>query len=187
MTAYHEYFLGSSPSVAQLELLEISHPRFTQTFRVVRNTEQDELAALDAQGNNKRGVIVMHEGAVGPFEYESMPMAITKIGTGNDVDQILKVDIGDLGSLIPQEIDAVMTANAMLTKPLVKYRVYRSDDTSEVGLIFGPTVHEITTLTYSKTGCAFEAVSPRLSITRTGRKYTVKEFPMMRAFFRGIQ
>jgi hypothetical protein len=181
MTAYHDYFLGSAPAVAQLELLEISHPKFSQTFRIVRNTEQDELAALDIYGNNKRGIIVMHEGAVGPFEYEYLPIAITKIGTGNDLDQILKVDIGDLGSLIPQEIDLVMTANAMQIKPLVKYRVYRSDD---VSLIFGPTTHEITTITHSKTGCSFEAVATRLSVTRTGRKYTIKEFPMMRAFFK---
>jgi hypothetical protein len=184
MTAYHEYFFGSAPAVAQLELMEITHPRFSQVFRIVRNTDQDELTELDAAGNNKRGVIVLHEGGDGPYEYEYLPVAITKIGTGNDLDQILKVDIGDLGSVIPAQIDLARAGNDMRIKPEVRYRVYRSDDTTETGLIFGPTIHEITTITRSKSGCSFEAVSPRLGITRTGKRYTTVRFPMMKAFFR---
>lgn len=184
MSAYHDYFLGSAPSVAQLELLEITHPRFSQTFHIVRNYELDELSTFDAQGNKKVGAIVMHEGAVGPFEYEYLPVSIQKMGSGNDLDQILRVGIGDLGSVIPQEIDLVRSGNAMRTKPLVTYRVYRSDDLTATGLIFGPTIHEITTVSRSKEGCSFEAVAPRLGITRTGRLYAIPKFPMMRAFFK---
>lgn len=168
MSTYTAYYLNTPPTVVELELLEISHPRFSKTYRIVANSTED--------------VIVFHEGGAGPFTYSYFPLEIRRLGTQNDLDQTLRVSLGDLGLVLPLEIDAVLQANAMLTKPLLKYRTY--DHRTLTVPLFGPSVHEITSVNFNKTGASFEAASPKLNITRTGKLYEPIKFPMLIAFFK---
>lgn len=169
MSTYSAYYLASPPTAVELELLEISHHRFSKTYRIVSNSTED--------------VIVTHEGGAGPFTYSgSIPLQIRRLGTQNDLDQALRIDLGDLGSVLPLEIDAVLTANEMLTKPVLKYRTY--DHRNLTVPLSGPSIHEITSVNFNKTGASFEAASPKLNVTRTGKLYEVPKFPMMVAFFK---
>src|SRR5688572_10254977 len=77
MSLYSDYYFNSNPSVAELDMLEIEHFRFSPTiFRLTRNGNIQDITGTDAFGNPRRGCIVTHEGPAGPFEYEYVPMQI---------------------------------------------------------------------------------------------------------------
>jgi hypothetical protein len=161
-----EFFLSSPPSVAQLDCLEISHPDFSQTYRIVRNDEQ--------------GVSVTHEGPDGPYDYDYYPARVLPIAASDDLVQALSVTLGDLGDVIAAEIANVWEANGMNTRPSLTWRAYRSDDLSEP--MAGPIVLEIVNVNTTKEGCSFEARAPELNASRTGALYSLEQFPMLRAF-----
>ncbi len=163
--SYAEYFLNSESSVIQLELLEISHPSFTQTFYLARNAVN--------------GVTVTLETAASQF-FRYCPMKISPLGQSDNLDQAIKVQLGDLGEELPPELDALAVANDYLTKPVVKYRAYRSDDLT-VPLV-GPWNLEISSFTFKDEGASFEAKAPSLNINRTGELYKIERFPMLRGF-----
>jgi hypothetical protein len=165
MSEYSEFFLNSGSNVAELELLEISHPSFSQTFYIVRNAVA--------------GVTVTLEDASSQ-EFVYYPLQIQAIGSGDDLDQVLRIQLGDLGDLLPRELDAVSAAGTFGTKPTLIYRTYRSDDLSAP--LYGPITLEISNLTFKREGAAFEAHAPRLNKTATGELYTTTRFPMLRGF-----
>jgi hypothetical protein len=163
MTAYSAFFLGSSPTIVQLELMELTHPKFSQTFRLVRNAVN--------------GVTVTHEGGAGPFAYTYLPMRIKPLGSQTDLDQELEITIGDLGDIIPAELDRVATGNAFFIKPSLVYRTYRSDDLTTP--LFGPFTFRVDGVTFTKQGAAFKARAAQFNQTRTGDTYRIERFPML--------
>ena len=167
MTAYSQFFLNSRSSVVQLDLIEISHPDFSQTYRIVRN--------------NTSGVTVTLEtGATAIFVY--YPMKISPQHARDDLDHGLSLTFGDLGEILPLEMDLVMkgTNGGLKTKPIIKYRVYRSDDLTAP--LYGPLKLEVEAFTFDKKGCTFEAKAPSVNLTRTGETYSLVRFPMLRGF-----
>jgi hypothetical protein len=92
----------------------------------------------------------------------------------------LKVQLGDLGEVLPTELRAIFEANGFAIRPTLKYRTYRSDDLSQP--LYGPLRFEINNLTFKKEGAAFEASAPRLNSAATGELYTTSRFPMLRGF-----
>lgn len=167
MSLLSQFFLGSAPSVRQFDCLEITHPNFTTTYRIVRNAT--------------RGVSVTHEGPAGPFAYTYYPCTIKPVGNTSDMGQSLAVTLGDLGTIIQKEIAVLTAANKMNIRPVVKFRTYRSDDLTQP--MFGPLVLEISTITCAEEGNTFEAHAPRINSTRTGNLYTRDQFPMLAGFF----
>ncbi len=164
-TDYNSYFLNSNSSVVRLETLEISHSDFTQTYYVVRNAVN--------------GVTVTLENSLqATFEY--YPLKIKPVGAADDLDQKLRIDLGDLGEILPAELDAVSSALGFTEKPIVKYREYRSDDLSAPML--GPWVLEVKEFSFNREGSSFEAQAPSLNINRTGELYQIARFPMLRGF-----
>lgn len=184
MSLYTQYYYTASQVVAEIDLIEIQHPRFNPTvFRLVRNYSDQQLSTTDLQGLPKRGVIVMHEGAAGPFEYEYMPLKIERMGSGNDLDQAMRITLGDLGDILPLQLSLVDAANSRNIKPILRYRAYRSDDLTQP-MTTTPAVMQIDKIAFNKTGCSFEAVAPYLNATRTGIIYDTKRFKTMKAFFK---
>lgn len=165
MTDYAEFFLSSPPSVVALDCLEIAHPDFSQTYRVVRNATE--------------GVTVTHEDAA-TEDYAYFPARIMPMAANDDLVQSLQVNLGDVGDIIATEIGNIWGANGLGTRPTLTWRVYRSDDLTAP--IHGPFELEIVNVTTSKEGCAFEARAPELNASRTGELYTVTRFPMLRGF-----
>lgn len=184
MSVYSQYYYNTPPSVGEVECIEIQHFRFNPTvFRLVSNYSLMELSTNDAFGNKKMGAIVTHEGGAGPFEYEFVRMSINRLGSGNDLDQALSITLGDVGTILPQQLERVMSFNAMQAKPIVRYRSYTSIDFS-TPLTTVPLVLEIKRVAFNKEGCSFEAIAPYLNATRTGIIYDKVRFPTMSAFFR---
>lgn len=163
MPDYVAYFLNSPAHVVGLELLEIEHPDFTQVYRKVRNASQGVTVTLETD-------------EVATFDY--YPMRIQPSTTSDDLDQAIKVDLGDLGEVLPLELDAVTSAGGMRVKPIVRFRVYRSDDLSAPML--GPMLLEVQTFSFNRKGSSFEAKAPSLNVNRTGELYLIDRFPMLR-------
>lgn len=165
MPDYAAFFLNSATSVVHLETLEISHPNFTKTHWIVRNSAEGLTATLET-------------GAQATFTY--LPVRIRPTGSGDDLDQILQVDLGDLGEVIPVELDAVAEAEGFSIKPTVLYRAYRSDDLTAP--MFGPLRLEVHNLSSNQGGSSFEARAPALNLNRTGELYRLERFPMLRGY-----
>lgn len=165
MTTYAEFFLKSKSSVVQLETLEISHPNFTKVYRIVRNAVQ--------------GVAVTLENAsLATFDY--YPLAIENAGVRDDLDQAITINLGDLGEVLPKELDEISSNNGFGTKPTVIYRTYRSDDLTRP--LFGPVLLEVTSFAFNREGSTFEAKAPSLNVNKTGERYKLDRFPMLRGF-----
>lgn len=164
MSTYSEFFLNTKSSIVQLELIEIYHPSFSQIFRLVRN------ATL--------GVTVKLEDSI-YYAFEYMPMRISLTNEKDDLDQIVKIQFGDLGEIIPNELDLVGIADSFDIKPTLTYRTYRSDDLDNI--LYGPIILEVKTFSFNGEGCLFEAKAPSLNINKTGEIYSLDRFPMLRA------
>jgi hypothetical protein len=162
---YAEYFLNSSSTIVQLELLEVSHPDFTQTYRVVRNA----LAGV---------TVTIETGASYFFTY--YPLRITAKTSRDTLDYVIGIELGDLGEIIPTEIDSVRLGDGFGTKPTVIYRTYRSDILTEP--LHGPIELEVTSFSFRREGATFEAKAPSLAVSKTGEIYDLYRFPMLRGF-----
>lgn len=163
--SYAEFFLNSKSSVVQLELMEIFHPNFTKVYRVVRNAVKGVSVTLET-------------GAVVAFDY--YPMRIENNGSKDDLDQSFTVTLGDLGEVLPKELDSVASAGGYGVKPVVTYRTYRSDDLTKP--LFGPVVLEVESFAFNREGSTFTAKAPSLNINKTGELYKLERFPMLRGF-----
>lgn len=165
MTTYAEFFLKSKSSVVQLETLEISHPNFTKVYRIVRNAVQGVTVTLE-------------NGSSATFDY--YPLAIENAGVRDDLDQAITINLGDLGEVLPKELDEISSNNGFGTKPIVVYRTYRSDDLSRP--LFGPVLLEVSSFAFKREGSTFEAKAPSLNVNKTGERYKLDRFPMLRGF-----
>ena len=163
MSIYSEFFLKSKSNVVELECLQISHPSFSKFYRIVRNATN--------------GVIVTHEDGI-PYQYEYYPLSITKLGSRGDLDQGLRISFGDLGEIIPLEIDSVSSENTFGIKPIVQYRSFRSDNLNSV--MFGPLNLEIKSFSFTREGSTFEASAPQLNVNKTGELYKIDRFYPLR-------
>jgi hypothetical protein len=162
VSEYTEFYLNSKSSVVQLECLEISHSSFTQTYRLVRNAVH--------------GVTVTHEDDT-EYAYTYMPMRLELSGPRDDLDHVLRIVMGDLGEIVPIELDRVRADDAMQEMPLVMFRTYASDNLSAP--LFGPLLLEVRHFTLDRNGCAFDAKAPSLNVSRTGETYSIARFPML--------
>lgn len=163
MSTYTEFFLNSAGRIIQYDCLEISHSAFTQTYYVVRN--------------HTEGLTVIHEDTTS-HNYQYYPLKILSLGARGDLDQGLQIVLGDLGEVLPQEIDAVSDGDGFGEKPVVKYRTYRSDNL--LVPLYGPLLLEVTTFSFTREDSSFEARAPQLNINKTGEIYEIDRFPMLR-------
>lgn len=164
-TDYVGFFLNSSSDIVELETIEMSHPSFTKIYRVVRNATKGITATIETS-------------EIVTFDY--YPLQITPANASNDLDQQITVNIGDVGQVLPTELDAVALADTFRIKPTVKYRLYRSDDLSAPML--GPFILQVENFSFKRQGCSFDAKAPSLNLSRTGEVFSLDRFPMLRGY-----
>lgn len=95
MSNYSSFFLNSSANIVQLELLEIQHPDFSKVYRIVRNA----IAGV---------TVTLEDTTSQTFDY--YPVRITPTGASSDLDQSLEIMFGDLGTILPLELDRIIRA-----------------------------------------------------------------------------
>jgi hypothetical protein len=159
--SYINFFLNSPAAVRELELLAISHPNFTQIYRVVRNKVGGVDATID----------------VGVRHFDYYPLAIQSKGTRADMDYSLQITLGDLGDIIETEMDAVAAADGWMTRPTVRYWTFRSDDLSVP--LFGPITLQVVDFPMTREGTSFVAAAPSLNVNRCGELYLPARFSML--------
>lgn len=162
---YLDYFLSSNVSVVEHETFELSHPDFSQTFYFTRN----DITGLTATLENSQEV---------RFEY--LPLEIRPDTTKADLDNGLTIEFGDLGEILPSQLDLITVANSFFTKPTLVYRIFRGDDLQNV--LYGPITLQVETIGFTKDGATIKANVPRLNLTRTGLIYRLTEFVTMRGY-----
>jgi hypothetical protein len=168
-----DYFFASSRDVAGLEMVEITHPDFTRPYRIVRNT----VDPLDPDG-----VTVALSPDQPEVRFEYWPARFSGRGARDDLDYQITIDLGDVGDVLPNEIDAVAAAGGFMTKPAVRYYVFRSDNLTSP--ILGPILLEAPSINSDGTVSSIDARAPTLNTTKTGERYTVERFPMLRGFLK---
>ena len=159
MADLKSFFLNAKATIIQYECFTLTHPSIT-TRNLVRNATR----GLTAEA----------------ISYTYVPMRITKSESYEHLDQSLKIELGDLGSIIPQSIDAIKTAGTFGTKPTLVYRVYRSDDLSSP--VVGPYTLQVHSFHFNDTGCVLEVAAPYLNYSKTGEIYSIDRFPGLAAF-----
>lgn len=158
MSDLTEYFLNRTADVGRYECLSISHPSFSKVYNIVRNAR----LGIEAEG----------------VEYEYYPLEITSLGARPNLDSGFKINMGDLGEVVPVELDLVADDDTFAVKPTVVWRMYRSDDLTQP--LQGPVTLEIKDFAFKREGCSFEAKAPSLNNNRTGELYSLARFPMLR-------
>jgi hypothetical protein len=166
MSEYAEFFLNRSGAVVQLECLEIYHPSFSRSYYIVRNATE--------------GVMVTHEdGSVHSYEY--VPVQIDRGNTSDDLDQTLSITLGDLGTILPTELDAVVSGDFADIKPTIKYRIYRHDHL--LAPIYTLKTLEVSNMSRNGAGVTtFVAKAQALNNTKTGDVYSFEMFPSLRGY-----
>lgn len=161
------YFLRGKRHVAYLDLIEISHSAFSQTYRKVRN--------------HRDGVTVTLEGG-GVASFDWYPLEITELSDEANLDTGIRIEFGDLGEVLPMELDRTYAADAMGEKPRITYRAYRSDDLTSP--LVGPYKLEATTFSFTREGASFEASAPYMNTNKTGETYNLTRFFTQRGYVR---
>ncbi|WP_315075511.1 DUF1833 family protein [Acinetobacter guillouiae] len=159
MSDYVSFFLNAAGGVTQLECIEISHPSFSKVYRYVKNDTQGITAANQ--------------------NYDYKPMSIKRNNVTNDLDQTLSITLADVDDELLNEVKKIHSSAFRKIKPECSFKIYRDDDLSEP-MISMPAL-EIRSVSKDTSGLAtFDAQAPQLNSVRTGRIYTIEEFPLLR-------
>lgn len=160
-----DFFLAAPPEVVALDLVEVTHPSFVRTYRLVRNSSAGVTVTLPGSG-------------LTTFDYR--PIRIERSGSSDDLTQAMRLDLGDPGSLLSEEVHALVTADTIRDKPRLRYWCYRSDDL--VVPIVGPLVYEVVSLSQKGSAVSMEVSAPERNASGTGELLTFDRFPMQRGF-----
>ncbi|MFV5641983.1 DUF1833 family protein [Acinetobacter pittii] len=157
---YAKFFLNRKVDIYQLECIELSHPSFLNTYRVVRNDD--------------RGVYVQHKEGSGQFYYEYLPLTIQRSGMLGDLDQTLTVSVSGLGDILPDEFERVLEGQYADVKPTVNYRLYSSDNlNTPIHYLLGL---QLAGVSMNNKAVTFKAESPRLNTSKTGDTFSLDRF-----------
>ena len=159
-----EFHLASTGAPVLLQCIEFGHPEFTQVYRVVTN-------AAD-------GFTVKHEDGNDYF-YEYLPLTIQLGATMDNLDQVIKATLAELGELLPAELDRIKHAGSTV-RPYLNYRTYRHDRPNAPMEVVKNL--EVKYLSRDWQASTFEAKAPELNNNQTGLTYNFTDYPMLRDF-----
>lgn len=160
-----QFLLNRRGGVGRYETLQLAHPSFSKTYYLLHVWR-------------KAPPLTLENGQVVTFEY--CPMRFTPKGASGDLDYGVQVTLGDLGQIIPEEIDRAKAAGTLHIRPKATFRSWRTDDLSKPLNVI--TSLEASEISRNEQGASFSAIAPRLNLVRTGETYNVDRFPMLRGF-----
>jgi hypothetical protein len=168
LEALADFFFTAPPAVVRLEMIELRHSDLSQTYYMCSNSDPRFPSITVTQEDD------------GSVQYQYVSMLIKTLGTASSLDQEMEITIGDVGQILPQEIENISNENGFEEKPIIRYREYRSDDLSQE--LFGPIDLEVNSIAFNKTGCVFKAKPPAWNRGRVGEVYDPGRFPPLKAF-----
>ena len=163
MPDYIAYFLNGSSAVVRLDTIIISHPNMSQDYALVRNNRAGLTATLETAQSQ---------------DFQWYPFGLNDSEVVQSLDYGLEIILGDLGEILPGEIDNIRAANAMNIPPTVTFRAYTSDDLTAP--VIGPIELEMVNPTVEQRGTTFVAQPKEANRSATGEIYSFSRFPMLR-------
>lgn len=161
------YHLIGNPNDVLFECIELSHPAIT-THRFVRNHD--------------KGLTVTHENGV-VADYQYAPIKVDRGQSNEKLSQTITVTIGDLGMIIPTEVDKILDSEFELEHPTLTYRSFLSSNLNEPyetsrGL-------KVTENTPQKFGAVLKAKTRSLNDRKSFRKFSLDKWRALRGFLNG--
>jgi len=156
-------FLASAPqTIHPVQCLQISHSAMSRTFNIWRETVPG----------------ITHVAGVA-HAMEPVNFGVKLAGSEGHLDQKFSISIStvDADNTLRNELDRIPVAT--LEKIVIVYREYLSDDLATPQATARLQAESIS---YVKGAANITAVSPRLSMLRTGESYTPRDIPMLRGF-----
>jgi hypothetical protein len=163
VTTFYEYMMTAPPVDVLLETLELSHPSWSQEYLLIRN---------DCLGRT----LVTEEG---PKDFIFLPINLKRSADKGDLDKSVTVDLGDLGELIPREIERMEADDSLGVSPRLVYRGFSSVSGD---MVYGPLILEVKVGALGQSGARLEAGPKSVNTSRTGLSFTVETIPPIRAF-----
>lgn len=159
MPDYTSFYLNNSGGVVPLECVEISHPSFPKVFRYVKNDTDGIVAAGQS--------------------YVYQPMSIKRNNVTNDLEQTLALTLADMDDELAKAVAGIHASAFSHVKPECVFKIFRDDDLSEP--MTQLQTLEIPTISKDSTGLVtFDAKAPELNSVKTGRTYSIEDYPLLR-------
>lgn len=165
--AYINFFSNAGRDEIMVQTIELSHPNFSQTY-ALQNVSYSPITVTTESGS---------------LICQPCPMDIKRLNSSADLEQNLSVTIGDVGTIISEEILRVMKADGNLTKPVCKYRAYSSKDLTTI--VLGTFLLEVQDITPTEEGSVLNIAPTNLNAAGTGELYDDTEIPMLKGFIYG--
>ena len=161
----YNFFLSGNPDDVRLLLVEISHPAWSKTYRIVQN--------------HSEGITVKHEDGF-EYAYDYVPLTIQKGSNSDDLDQDITIGVGDLGEDFPAELERARNSQYSEIRPKLNYREYNLSDLTKPQLtILGL---EVTDYEPKAEGAVFVCRAKQMNNTKTGETYNLDDYPTLRGF-----
>lgn len=159
----YEYYLNNNPAGERIvEVVEISHSAFPETFYLCKEPE---------------GVFVtLEDGTV--VKAEGVNMQIQRADSKENLDEKFQFDFNDTEAKIQRYANMIPLDSEEKVK--VTYRLYMASDTNDPAL---KSILEGETLSFKIGSATINAQAPTLVANRTGELYTLERFPMLQAFY----
>lgn len=161
-----DYFFGAPRGAARLQTVVISQPDFSKVWSLQSNCREGFWARLET-------------GEQMFFQY--VPMLLKPLEDRGSLDFGMSITVGDLGEILPDEIQRARAAGTLRTSPpTVVYRSYRSDNLDRPML--GPITLRAQPITRSREGAQFDATAPQVNISKSGMLYRPDLFQTLWGF-----
>lgn len=161
-TALKTFFASAPQTIHPVQTLEISHSAMTQTFCLWREPY--------AGTTTVDGV---------PRTMTPCNVEIKLAGSPGHLDQVFDIRLStvDIDDIFREQLDLIPLTTTERIQ--IIYREFLSDDLTEPQ---ASATLQAESISYQKGAAQISAVSPRLSMLRTGEIYTPKDIPMLRGF-----
>lgn len=158
-------FMMTSPATdVLLETLELSHPSWSKTYRIIRND------CLGASLNTENG----------PLFFDYVPFNLRQSGDSGDLNKKISVELSDLGEIIPDEFRRMEDAGTLNTAPKMVVRCF-SHRTGE--MVLGPMKLDVRGAVFvAEKGCKLEASAKAAMANSTGTVFDIERVPTIKAF-----
>lgn len=160
-----EHWLRGTHDDVRVECIDIIHPSFTKHYRFARNAT--------------KGVRIKTEDGYWR-DYKYLPMSIKPGTSADDLQQSFTIGIGDVGEIMPRELDRLRKGSYPQVRPTVNYRVYLTSDLSEPSLSVRGL--EVTDNQQKKEGAVFACKARELNKNSTGITFNYSDFAALRYF-----
>lgn len=159
-----EFYLNGSRSEYLYDTLALTHSAWAQPIYLVRNRRAGLTATLETAAS---------------VAFIWRPMRIVREAARDDMDLAMRIEIGDLGAMIPALVDAIRAADGFGEYPEASFRTFRSTDLTAPHE--GPITLQVNGLARSKSGALLDLGARHLNLNRTGVRDSIAENPLLRA------